>query len=144
MPFLYALYAVVLFQIIFVWVLTFRVSRVQLKSFNEFRENVISNGIATVLLFLSFGLVLSGLSFSVAGKCILVFGGTLFGIVSWLGPLISPFFGFCFCREQYLARWKRGLRDESLPSGLRYGVHSESSSSGTSSMMQARLRRSAV
>ncbi|KAJ3312592.1 hypothetical protein HDV04_002909 [Boothiomyces sp. JEL0838] len=92
MWYLYALYAVVLIQVIYLWVLTFAVSRIR-TSFNEFRENLTINIICTVLLFTSLGMVMVGFSYTVWGKLILLFMGIVYSSASSVGPLIAPTFG---------------------------------------------------
>ncbi|KAJ3325565.1 hypothetical protein HDV06_003335 [Boothiomyces sp. JEL0866] len=119
MWYLYALYTVVLIQIIYLWVLTFSVSRIR-TSFNEFRENLVINIICTVLLFTSLGMVMLGFSYTIWGKLILLFMGIVYSSASSIGPLISPAIGFIFHRKEYLAKWKKGLKDESLPTDLAY------------------------
>ncbi|KAJ3325564.1 hypothetical protein HDV06_003334 [Boothiomyces sp. JEL0866] len=117
--YLYALYFAVLLQVIHLWILTFMVARIR-ASFNEFKENVIINIISTVLLFLSLGLVVVGFNNTPSGKVILLFLGAVFSFSAAIGSLIAPTFGFFFYKDLYLAAWKKGMRDENLPSGLAY------------------------
>ncbi|KAJ3317585.1 hypothetical protein HDV06_001376 [Boothiomyces sp. JEL0866] len=140
--FLYALYGIVLFQLCFVWVLTILVSRVRM-GFNEFKENVMINTIATVALFASYGLVITAVSFHNWGKIVLLFLSVLFATVSTIGPLYKVTIGFLKNKEEYLVKWKRGLRDEKLPTGLNYSVgDTTSSGNGHGSIVMSSYRSS--
>ncbi|KAJ3271204.1 hypothetical protein HDV01_006993 [Terramyces sp. JEL0728] len=119
--FLYALFISVFVQLVHTWILTFLVSRVR-SAFNEFKENFLINILATILIFLCFGLVFSGASFYQWGKISILMCGSLYTFVADVGPLVAPLIGFLVDKDTYEREWKRGLRDESLPQDLNYSI----------------------
>jgi hypothetical protein len=111
----------VLIQLIHLWILTFKVSRIA-SCFNEFKENIIINGCFTLLWCLTSSLNITGLSYEVWGKLLIFWLTTLSGTLVWALPLLPTIIAYLFYREEYLDDFIVGLRHSSRPPELHYGI----------------------
>ncbi|KAJ3365890.1 hypothetical protein HDU91_002045 [Kappamyces sp. JEL0680] len=132
-PFKFACYGCGALQLLVLFYYNWRIARIR-KAFNEFKENQIALGILTALLLINVGLNVISITASSWGGLAVQLSVLVIALSFLVVSLGQPMAGFLFRRKEYLDEFKRGLRDDSIPTALMYDVaHSSSGSRSTRS-----------
>jgi hypothetical protein len=123
----------ILWALGFLLFLNYKVSRVR-KAFNEYSENKYALLLLCLLLIVMFALGMGSQNFRAGQIAIVMVQLVTSNALFWF-TMYKPIVGFLFRREAYLFEWRRGLRDENLPSALLYGVPQSSTAAYLSSAL---------
>ncbi|KAI8914464.1 hypothetical protein EDD86DRAFT_199398 [Gorgonomyces haynaldii] len=123
-PYYVALFLPIFIQISFIGFLNFKVAFIR-RSFNEFQETKISFIISVLVVIVGFFLRMYKYQDTIPGKLALSFGELIAAMSLFWATMYKPLYGLLFNKEGHLKEWQRGLKDEKLPSDLRYSEHEE-------------------
>ncbi|KAJ3317587.1 hypothetical protein HDV06_005694 [Boothiomyces sp. JEL0866] len=113
------LYFMVLLQIVYLWVITAKITMVR-DNFKEFGEHLIINAIVTISFTASFILVTSNGVIYLSVTILVILLNTIGSVTATVGYLIMPLLGLILNKDEYAMNWKMEIISEQLPMELNY------------------------